>query len=198
MSEEEPTRRTLDAAALKALAHPLRVDMIDQLGTFGNATASQLAERLDQSSGATSYHLRQLERHGLVREVEGKGSARERWWEMVPGGLNITLSEDSDPASIEAGKLISRQWADQRHRQLDLFLRKAGTEIGDEWTEHSLLLSTRLNLTPEELGEATKELAEVIDRIIDKFKPLGERPGTLPIQVQINAFPILDGPGAKA
>src|SRR5688572_10834361 len=71
----------LDLESLKGLAHPLRVKILDLLSTYGPATATGLAERLGESSGATSYHLRQLARHGFVREVEGRGTGRERWWE---------------------------------------------------------------------------------------------------------------------
>src|ERR1700712_5859125 len=96
-TEIEPTRhasgghgeRDLDLVALKALAHPLRVEIFGVLSTYGPFTASGLAERLGESSGATSYHLRQLAKHGIIVEVEGKGSARERWWRMAPGGVTI-------------------------------------------------------------------------------------------------------------
>ena len=198
MKEDKPSGVTLDSAALKALAHPLRVDMVDQLSMFGAATASQLAQRLDQSSGATSYHLRQLERHGLVREVADKGTGRERWWEVVPGGMSIALTDDSDPAMIEAGKLVGRQWADQRHRQLDAFLRRADIELSAEWTDGSLLLSTRLDLTAEELAEATSELSAAVDAIRARFKDRGRRPGTRPVQMQVNGFPLLDIPADLA
>ena len=91
--------RTLDMESLKALAHPLRVRILDVLSTYGQFTASGLAERLSESSGATSYHLRQLEKHGFVREVAGKGTARERWWERVPGGINPPSSAISRNAA---------------------------------------------------------------------------------------------------
>ncbi|MEU7461934.1 winged helix-turn-helix domain-containing protein, partial [Streptomyces griseofuscus] len=38
----------------------------------GPATASQLAERLGESSGATSYHLRQLADHGVATRLPDK------------------------------------------------------------------------------------------------------------------------------
>ena len=46
----------------------------------GPATAGQLGRALDESSGSTSYHLRRLADYGFVEEVEGLGTARERWW----------------------------------------------------------------------------------------------------------------------
>ncbi|NEE24033.1 helix-turn-helix transcriptional regulator, partial [Streptomyces sp. SID7982] len=50
----------VDARTLRSLAHPLRIRLLNTLREFGPATASKLGERLGESSGATSYHLRQL------------------------------------------------------------------------------------------------------------------------------------------
>ena len=88
MSDRVPDR-VLDATALQGLAHPLRVQLCDQLSMHGPATATQLAARLNESSGATSYHLRQLEKYGFVEEDPGRGSGRERWWRRVPGRITI-------------------------------------------------------------------------------------------------------------
>jgi len=71
--------RGLDAGALRALAHPLRVRIYDILGQYGAQTASSLAEQLGESTGSTSYHLRALAKHDLIREAPDRGTARERW-----------------------------------------------------------------------------------------------------------------------
>jgi predicted ArsR family transcriptional regulator len=42
--------------------------ILGSLREFGPATASALADRLGESSGATSYHLRQLASFGFVEE----------------------------------------------------------------------------------------------------------------------------------
>src|SRR5689334_12619211 len=57
-----------DGRSLRALAHPLRLRLLGLLRMDGAATASQLAARTGQSSGATSYHLRQLAAYGFVIE----------------------------------------------------------------------------------------------------------------------------------
>ena len=75
--------RTLDVAALKAFSHPLRMRLYDLLKDGGPATASMLARAIGESTGQTSYHLRQLERHGLITEDTGRGTGRERWWQPV-------------------------------------------------------------------------------------------------------------------
>src|SRR3954471_18457810 len=76
----EPTVRVTDVRALRALAHPLRNRLLGHLRINGPATASQLGRVVGESSGSTSYHLRQLAEYGFVEEVEGQGTARERWW----------------------------------------------------------------------------------------------------------------------
>src|SRR5690349_10771636 len=52
------------AAQLRALAHPLRLQLLHLLHAEGPATATQLAHRLGESTGSTSYHLRALHRAG--------------------------------------------------------------------------------------------------------------------------------------
>ena len=69
----------LDAAALRVLAHPLRSRLLSQLRLHGPATATDLAERLDTNTGATSYHLRRLEDVGLVTDT-GTGAGKRRVW----------------------------------------------------------------------------------------------------------------------
>jgi DNA-binding transcriptional ArsR family regulator len=69
-----------DLGAMRALSHPLRLELLDRLRTDGPATASLLAERIGESSGATSYHLRQLARYGFVEEDVRDAKGRERWW----------------------------------------------------------------------------------------------------------------------
>src|SRR3954453_5944861 len=81
--------RILDSGALRALAHPLRVRIYDILSQYGPQTASSLAERLGESSGSTSYHLRALAKHDLIREATDRGTGRERWWKRPAGGVSF-------------------------------------------------------------------------------------------------------------
>src|SRR6478609_7088218 len=65
---------------LRGLAHPLRVRLLGLLRTYGPATATSLAGELGLTSGALSYHLRQLEKYGFVVEDTERGNRRDRWW----------------------------------------------------------------------------------------------------------------------
>ncbi len=77
---DEPTIDVSDPRVLRALAHPLRNALLGLLRSEGPSTASKLGQRLGESSGSTSYHLRQLAALGFVEEVPG-GTARERYWQ---------------------------------------------------------------------------------------------------------------------
>ena len=91
-SEPEPApesgdaRRTVsDPAALKALAHPLRLRILRHLGIHGPATSTTLAAALGENTGTLSYHLRRLEQGGFIEDAPDRPGGRERWWQAVRG-----------------------------------------------------------------------------------------------------------------
>ena len=185
--------RVVDLDSLKGLAHPLRVQILDVLSTYGNFTASGLADRLGESSGATSYHLRQLERHGFVREVEGKGTGRERWWERVPGGISLSDRNIPDsPAARASSSLVLRQWERNRSQQLSEFVEHGWDELADAWTDVSELTTINVRLSVDQLAEVSAAFARFAEEHIDKFR--GQNvPGSRPVQIHFNAFPVIDG-----
>ena len=189
----EPSVRVLDGDALKGLAHPLRVQIFDLLAIHGPHTASGVAERVGESSGVTSYHLRQLAKHGLVREVEGRGTARERWWERMPGSIAIMPAEDdASPAERVASSTLVRHWEQSRSQLLGSFLARAELEFSKRWVLASAVSWANMRLTVEQLETLTAAW-EVFSA--EHIEPLrGQNlPGARPVQVQFNAFPIVDG-----
>jgi DNA-binding transcriptional ArsR family regulator len=65
----QQTRGMDDTTALRATAHPLRLRMLSLL-TGTAASAAEVARELGVTQANASYHLRLLERAGLVRVVE--------------------------------------------------------------------------------------------------------------------------------
>jgi len=198
MSEPKPSAdRKLDLAGLKGLAHPLRVEIFDALSVYGPATASGLAERLGESSGATSYHLRQLERHGFVREVEGRGNARDRWWERMPGGLVLSPKEIGDSHAGRAATMaVMRQWDRNRSVLLDDFIGRGLDVLPSTWVEASAVASANLNLTAEQLTAITESWEAWAKETLGPYRdktPAESRP----VQIHFNAFPVLDGTVAE-
>src|SRR4051812_47516978 len=96
-------KRIDDVETLRAFAHPLRMRLLGLLRLDGPATASELARRVDESSGSTSYHLRQLARYGFVVEDAEQPSRRERRWAAAAAQTTWTSSDFSaDPGAREA------------------------------------------------------------------------------------------------
>lgn len=190
--EYEPHFESLGMPALRALAHPLRVEIMNELSDFGPATASMLAERLGESSGATSYHLRQLAKHDIIVEDTERGSGRERWWRMAPGGVTIGGPETLEtPAGREVTEQISLSWAQNNDRRLTSYLRRGLDTFGPEWVEASALSTSHLELNRDQLAEFATEYYKLLNRLKEKWKtePTGERKR---IQAQFNAFPLVE------
>ncbi|WP_336209694.1 ArsR/SmtB family transcription factor [Nonomuraea sp. LPB2021202275-12-8] len=87
MKDEQPSM--LDPARLKALAHPMRRLMLRHLNVHGPATSTTLGELLGAKTGTTSYHLRQLEKHGFIEEIPERSTGRERWWRRAEGPRDL-------------------------------------------------------------------------------------------------------------
>lgn len=184
----------IPSASLKSLAHPLRVRIYDELSAYGPLTASGLAERLGESSGATSYHLRQLERTGLVREDTTRGKGRERWWERTPGSIAIPDARSLPPGSAErlAVKLVEDEWFRSRERNFHEYVAEGDQVFGADWLDIATSDTINLRLTPEQLHGLVTDIDVVLAKYIDAYKTT-PTPGSRPVQIQINAFPLVRG-----
>ena len=189
---DDPHFEAIGMPALRALAHPLRVEIMNELSDFGPATASMLAERLGESSGATSYHLRQLARHEIIVEDKSRGKGRERWWRIAPGGITIGDSGTLDtPAGREATEQIALGWQQNNERRLNAYLRRGLDTFGMEWMDAAALSTSHLEVTREQLKEFVTEYYRLLNRMKEKWKTEPQE-GRKRIQAQFNAFPLVE------
>lgn len=152
----------LNGENLKAMAHPLRVQILGQLRTYGPATASGLAGRLGLSSGALSYHLRQLERFGFIAEDAERGDRRDRWWRATHRYTEFH-SADLDPALAEIGDEYERSVISA----LTASLVRAQAERASwplEWQRTFDMSDTLLQLTAPEAEQLAADLLAVLHR----------------------------------
>jgi DNA-binding transcriptional ArsR family regulator len=194
-STQHPGRDTkLATDAMRALAHPLRLRILDELSINGPLTASGLGERLSESSGATSYHLRQLEKHGLVREDTTKGNARERWWVRRPGSMSTPERREFPPGSAErlATTLIEDEWNRAREMHLHEFFDEGDAVFGDDWLEVATADTINLRLTADQLHQLVLDIDVVLWKYIDAYKTTPTA-GSRPVQIHVNAFPLVRG-----
>src|SRR3954467_1566098 len=78
-----------DPRALRALAHPARQRLIDELYAGRVLTATEAAEIVGLTPSAVSHHLRALEKWGIARRAKATGDGRERPWEGTAKRLNL-------------------------------------------------------------------------------------------------------------
>ncbi|MFC8130025.1 ArsR/SmtB family transcription factor [Streptomyces sp. NPDC057302] len=180
---------TLTPRSLRGLAHPLRIQLLTSLRKEGPATASQLADRLGESSGATSYHLRQLAAHGFVEDAPERGKGRERWWRSTHQGtrLDESLMADPDPALRGAIAVYLHEVATVHASEVSTWI---GTQHdwSKEWTESSDLSDYTLRLTPA----LTAELGGKINELIESYRPLAvdqDTPGSARVRLHTHVFP---------
>jgi len=90
----EKTVEITDPKAIRALAHAARIEVISELyATQVSHTATELAARTGLTPSAMSYHLRALQKWGIVAPAENAGDARERRWKAA--GTDFTISGGS-------------------------------------------------------------------------------------------------------
>ena len=87
----EGSREITDPKAMRALAHPLRLTLLEQLGRAGTLTATQAAEIVGESPANCSFHLRTLAKYGFVEEA-ATGQGRERPWRRVAHPLVVPVT----------------------------------------------------------------------------------------------------------
>jgi predicted ArsR family transcriptional regulator len=182
---ERRRRDVDDPAALHALAHPLRLQLLERLTVSGPATATALARSLGQNTGATSYHLRQLERFGFVEEDTDRGHGRERWWRYVPGDVRFAPSASpSTELRAAADELLRHQLA-QAERTLAEYLRTRDRHR--DWDAAAMFSHSTMHLTKAELAEFGEALVELVSRY---WRPPEARPADArPVAAQLYAFP---------
>ena len=171
----------LDAKGLRALAHPVRVRLVWLLRRFGPSTATRLAGRMGLTSGATSYHLRQLGAAGFVAEDTERGNARERWWRAVHRGTWLT-DVDLLGQEPEAGQTYLQSVAALNVLQTQQALNEFPT-LPPAWRDVFDLSDLALRLTPEEAQDLRADLNAVFARYrrdgVDETAPEGAERVTL-------------------
>jgi DNA-binding transcriptional ArsR family regulator len=167
-------RRLSDPRELQALAHPVRLGIMELLTVSGPLTATELADRLDETPANCSWHLRKLAEHSFVEEAGG-GIGRQRPWRVSSIGLAWD-DVDASPVELRAGRaleemLLQRQVA--RYQQARAQLLDDGER---EWAEASSSTQHASWLTAEELDALNLEIRAVLERYAGRLADPAERP----------------------
>jgi DNA-binding transcriptional ArsR family regulator len=159
-TEPEHAGTTSEPERIRALAHPLRLRLLDVLDDEGTATATRCAELTGESVASCSFHLHMLAKYGYVEPGERRG--RERPWQARGTARQSRYDPelpDSLPAVTATAHVVVEREADRLHRWLE----SAAHEM-PEWLQASDVLTSSFWLTADEMADLAAELGRITDR----------------------------------
>lgn len=155
--------RVTDPRAMRALAHPVRLDLLDLLGRLGSATAATCARALGTSQASCSFHLRQLAKYGFVVEAEPSGDQRERPWRLVDLKQEWSRTEGGAAADELARVFLEREAV----RMLDWI--ETGKNAPEEWRKAAFTSGVTAPMTAQELADVSKALMKLLEPYAQRF-----------------------------
>lgn len=183
----DPARHVTDPRGLRAVAHPIRLSLLELLAYEGPLTATEAGERLGESPASCSFHLRQLARYGFIEEAGG-GSGRRRPWRAVRGAA--FMPSDADPATARAGAaltaVIEERWR-QQLRQWNATSRSYPVE----WQKSEIATYRRMFMTAQELQAVDKAIDALFEPYRGRMNGTAQRPADgLPVAFVAYGFPV--------
>jgi DNA-binding transcriptional ArsR family regulator len=191
-----PGRRELtDPVVMRALAHPLRVALLEALLREGPLTATAASVILDDSPGNMSWHLNVLAKYGFVEEAEG-GRGRSRPWRLV--NLGTTFNDDVDnPELTVAGEAMSRVIHERNYKRILQYLNERDS-YSPEWRNSAFSASSITYMTPEEMKKFSDEMADVVSKYRDRSFDVDKRPpGSKAVAVVAYGHPLRPTPSGN-
>lgn len=189
-NEQRPQMVVTETARIRALAHPLRLELLDHLAAVGQATATECAAHTGESVAGCSFHLRTLAKAGFIEPAEQQG--REKPWRTTSQGRRVDIDPE-DPSSVHAvrelaGLTVLREAERFRQFMAENDSRPAG------WEDTVTLTTSRFWATAEELAELVEAVTTLTDRFAGRnedpsLRPEGARPGRLVAMVNPDSFP---------
>jgi DNA-binding MarR family transcriptional regulator len=182
------TRTFTDPLALRALAHPLRLQLHALVGREGSLTAADAARQLGISHALASHHLRQLAKYGFVEEADAP-DGRARPWRVTSTSFSV-VPEDEEARSAE--DVLQRISVEHAERDLVAWQERRATE-DEAWAPLAGSRTGILYLTPAELQEALDAWTAIVVPLAAR-RPIGlhdERPAdAVPVGYTLVTVPL--------
>jgi DNA-binding transcriptional ArsR family regulator len=185
----DDVRHVTDARTLRALAHPVRIALLDALSIDGPMTATEVGERIGESPTTCSFHLRQLAKYEFVEEAGG-GKGRARPWRITNIGMHFGAAEGDTESEVAVGALARII----REQQLNRYQtwRETRASYPKKWREAAGDYEYVWYLTVDELAELNREIANLlIPRFQERLHdPSTRPPGAVPVEMLMFSYPM--------
>lgn len=186
-----------DASTMRALAHPLRIRLLEALTREGPLTATQAAELLDDTPGNMSWHLQILARYGFIEEAPG-AKGRSRPWQVASRRRTFSFSStDADQEQTAAAMALETSFHERTYRELQEWqgLRHSYPQ---PWDTSGFTSNSTLYLTPDEFEQVAQGLLAVVDEFRDRTHDKSKRPpGSQPVRVVSVGYPLPPTPSGN-
>jgi DNA-binding transcriptional ArsR family regulator len=193
--DPSPARQVItDVRAMRALAHPLRVELLEAVRRDGEITATRAAELFGESPGNMSWHLQTLARYGFIEE-SGEGRGRSRPWRLTsPTRSFDTAMTDADVAT--AGEALERTFLQRTTEQLrEWWSRRLTYPV--RWRRAAFMSNSIAYLTAAELAEVMEEVVAIYGRYADRQDPDKRPAGVLPVHLYAHGHPLPPTPSGN-
>ncbi len=179
---------------MRALAHPLRVELLEAMRRDGEVTATRAAELLDESPGNMSWHLQTLARYGFVEEA-GHGRGRSRPWRLTSDTRSFETGT-ADPETATAGEALERTFLERNNNRMREWWSRRLTYPA-KWRRAAFVTDSVRYLTAAELTAAMEEVQAIYDRYAERTDK-GKRPaGALPVHLHAHGHPLPTTPSGN-
>ncbi len=172
---------------MRAMAHPVRLELLDLIRRDGEITASRAAELLGESPGNMSWHLQTLAKYGFVEEAGG-GKGRSRPWRLASEREYVTTNAD-DPVLDAAADVLVNQMLDRDHAHARQFL-ATRSRYPIEWQDAAFFSDTIIYLTARELTELREQIGELLDRHLERIDPSKRPEDALAVHLNAHGHPL--------
>jgi DNA-binding transcriptional ArsR family regulator len=174
---------------MRALAHPARIEIVEYLTDKGtDVTATECAGIVGLSPSATSYHLRELAKYGLVEQAPSRGDGRERVWRSTRAKLHIDPGPEDGPETRAAGEaLVDVYLSRDLARAREWLLRQA--EAPAEWRTAGVMMGHRLLVTSDELRDLNDRVNQLLEPYRMRERQHHAPEGARKVAVNYLAFP---------
>jgi predicted ArsR family transcriptional regulator len=157
-----------DPRVLRAIAHPTRGRILDELGASGPMRAADVGEALGIPANQASFHLRQLAKYGVIEPApEAARDKRDRAWKLpVERGFRLDVEDIEKQPGGRAAVAVFRQnkaaWAHRLVDEVFSFKKRKDT--------FTAIVDQSMKLTKDEAAEFMGEVDEVLARWADKTR----------------------------
>ena len=179
-----------DPMAIRALAHPVRLDLLELLAAISPATAAHCGRMLGVSQANCSFHLRQLAKYGFVEDAGPGRDRRERQWRLPDPRPVLRITGTGDG-------MLARQLEQvvvERETQAILDFGRRDDDDSAAWRRSAGLMTALAVLSAEEAAQLRDQWKALLEPYLARVGAARDalRPGQRHVRYFLSATPLAD------